>query len=93
VAWKIRGHTGRLRAGSRPAATFGSWDARPLGDNRWEITTSGGLTESDPYWLEHGTSFTAVLEMGKNGGGIRVPAEIVHRDPLVFQIEIPGEQW
>jgi hypothetical protein len=91
VAWKIRGQAGRLRAGSRPAATFGAWDARPLGENRWEITTSGPLKECDPYWLEHGSSFTAILEMGK--GGVRGPAEIVLREPLVFQMTIPGEQW
>lgn len=92
MPWKIKGAGGRLRAGSRPAASFGDWEASYLASGRWLITAR--LRESDPYWLENGTSFTVVLETGKQGGGIRVPvAALVSTDPLAFEIDPPGEAW
>jgi hypothetical protein len=83
--WAIKGTAGSLRAGSREAAAFKDWDAGVLPDGRWRISATN--TTADPYWLENGTSFRAVLTMGK--GEVRGTAQIVSIEPLVFDMEIP----
>jgi hypothetical protein len=86
TAWKIRGKAGRLKTGSRPAATLGPWDARHIEGERWQFTFES--FEPDPYWFEHGTTFKAVLVMGR--GDISGAVEIVSRDPLILEMEIPA---
>lgn len=83
--WAIRGTAGTLRAGSRVAATLTGWEAGRLPDGRWRITVT--THAPDPYWLENGSSFFAVLQMGR--GTARGVAEIVSREPLVFDMENP----
>lgn len=82
--WAISGAAGRLLCGSRVAATFADWSATPLEDGRWRIAC-GSMTP-DPYWFENGTGFRAALVVGR--GDVRGLAQLVSREPLVFDMEI-----
>lgn len=83
-AWAIKGATGTLRAGSRPAARLGAWEAKHVEGSLWRFTFAA--FEPDPYWFEHGEHFSIRLEMHK--GGISGPVEITSRDPLIVEMEI-----
>lgn len=85
-SWSITGAAGSLKAGSRHAASFASWSAARQPDGRWRI--SAASVDPDPYWFENGSSFRAVLRVGK--GELRGPAEIVTHDPLTFDMRIEG---
>lgn len=84
-AWAIRGAAGRLRAGSRPAASLGAWEAKHVDGQRWRFTFESYTP--DPYWFEHGSSFKVTLSMGKSE--LRAPCEITSRDPLIIELEMP----
>lgn len=85
-SWAVSGSAGLLRAGSRVAAEIGRWSAAPQPDGRWRISVSQHTP--DPYWLENGTSFVAILQVGK--GEVRGPAEVVSVEPLVLDVRIEG---
>jgi hypothetical protein len=84
TTFKITGSAGRLRAGSRLAATLGAWKARHVEGERWQFTFDS--FEPDPYWFEHGSAFRLTLAMGS--GEIVGRCEIVNRDPLILEMEI-----
>lgn len=83
-SWAISGVAGSLRAGSRTAATLNGWSAAVQPDGRWRISVDHHTP--DPYWLENGSAFKGVLQVGK--AEVKGPAEIVSLDPLVFDMEI-----
>lgn len=87
MAWNIKGRAGTLKCGGRVAATFKDWEARITEEGRWRVTST--VVDTDPYWLEHGTTFRVALEMGTRGG-VNLPVEVVSRDPLEFLMEIPA---
>lgn len=82
--WAISGAAGVLKAGSRTAAEFASWQATRQEDGSWRITAT--VVETDPYWLENATALKAVLRMGR--GDVRGSASLVCVEPLVFDMRI-----
>jgi hypothetical protein len=85
ATWAVRGEAGRLYAGRYPAATFGKWNARHIGGIQWRIEAS--ITESDPYWLEHGFRYRAVLLSA--GREYRLRIDLVMTSPvLMFDMEV-----
>lgn len=86
-AWKVRGSAGRLKAGSRLAATLGPWKAEHIDGERWRFTFDS--FEPDVYWQDGRTDYKAILDIGR--GDIRGEAEIVGLDPLVIEMEVPRE--
>lgn len=82
--WAISGAAGVLKAGSRTAAEFASWQATRQEEGAWRISAES--VESDPYWLENATAFKAALQMGR--GEVRGPAVLVCAEPLVFDMRI-----
>ena len=83
---KIHGSAGRLKAGGRPAASLGKWEARHIDGQRWSFEFES--YEPDPYWFEHGSTFTLILNLGR--GEVRGRCDIVSRDPLICEMEIPA---
>ncbi|MCC7372532.1 MAG: hypothetical protein IT306_29230 [Chloroflexi bacterium] len=83
-SFTIRGVAGRLKAGSHLAAEIHGWTAVRQPDGRWRI--SAERHTPDAYWLENGTTFKAVLQVGKSEQLGR--AEILSLSPLVFNMEI-----
>lgn len=84
MKWAIKGAAGRLRAGSRLAATLRRWEARHVEGKRWRFEFEG--YDADPYWFEHGDNFKMTLDMGRSV--VSGPATIVSRDPLIVEMEI-----
>lgn len=82
--WSISGRAGLLKAGFRTAATLNGWSAAVQPDGRWRISVDNHTP--DPYWLENGSGFRGVLNVGR--AEIKGPAEIVSLDPLIFDMEI-----
>lgn len=81
----IKGVAGRLKAGSHLAAELHGWTAVRQPDGRWRISAESHTP--DLYWLENGTTFKAVLQVGKSSEETG-RAEIVSLSPLVFDMEI-----
>lgn len=85
TAWAVSGDGGRLRCGSRLAATFGKWEASYLGGSQWRIIAKP--VQTDAYWLEHGSQFRATLRIGR--GEVTLRTEVVMTSPtLVFDMEV-----
>lgn len=90
-SFRVRGRAGRLATGSRTAAMLGPWEARHLGGEsglRWRFEFE--TFQPDVYWFENGSRFRLILEIGHRGL-VHGPCDIVCRDPLMVDMEVPIE--